>query len=879
MPKCNSGSVLCLILCLLLSSFVQGQDWDELNREGMNAYASGSFVQSRSTHVKALTIAERQYGRQSLQYTSSLSNLAYAQKALGDFEPATANFLEAARISQFHYGPTSFELFESQLNVVNIYLNRRLLDSTEFYILQARQTLKSAQNVTPDYFKDRVSDFYRGMIGLFNSEASLYYSKGLTMKAIEIMESLKLMLKEDIQYNPDLLSSYLSALNNLGTYYLEVGALEKAQKSIHEFIELTNPNEDPIQHLYALQSLGSICRELGIYDSAQLVWEQGLEFIVSEKLVNSDLNMVFLNNLGELHFEREDYKAAKNYFHQSKSQYESRPSYDPERYRTTLFNLAQSYWFDGEYPTADILFDQAMKNLLNQILKNFTFLTDTEKRAFYRRNLSFIQDYSSFALEMSGVVKFSEIADSVLKPEISGDLYNLQLNTKGIILNASNKMRKRILSSNDEVLMDSYKKWENQKNELAQSYGDRSQSEIDRLENSIEFLEKLLVKQSAAFETGFQIDEYTWKDIQRVLKPGEAAVEMIRLVDGLLYGALIVTPETRDHPVFAIVKSKKSKYLEKEFYRQYLNSIKFKLKDTVSYSVYWEPILDSIQSSVGRKKLKRIYFSSDGIYNQINLNTLINTKTDQYVVDEVSVVRLINTKELLVKKIKKGGGKDKKAALFGMPSFSLADEVFGPFVELQGTGVEIKKISSTLQEKGWKVSSHLEERASETNLKVLGSHDIVHLATHGFFYGIEQDQADPNITEVLLNSGVALAGANHKEGHLNEDGILTAYETTTLPLDSTQLVVLSACETGLGQYHPGEGVYGLQRSLKSAGAKNIVMSLWKVDDLATQKLMIDFYRNWLSGNEIREAFREAQIELRKTYPEPYYWGAFVMSGL
>jgi CHAT domain-containing protein len=140
-----------------------------------------------------------------------------------------------------------------------------------------------------------------------------------------------------------------------------------------------------------------------------------------------------------------------------------------------------------------------------------------------------------------------------------------------------------------------------------------------------------------------------------------------------------------------------------------------------------------------------------------------------------------------------------------------------------------------------------------------------------------------------LRSGLFFAGANRQlAGHASpgdlDDGILTAYEATQLNLQGTELVVLSACDTGLGEVASGEGVFGLRRALQVAGAESVLMSMWAVPDRETQELMALFYTKWLAGKDKHEALREAQLEMRDRVKArygkdlPQYWGAFVLVG-
>jgi CHAT domain-containing protein len=185
----------------------------------------------------------------------------------------------------------------------------------------------------------------------------------------------------------------------------------------------------------------------------------------------------------------------------------------------------------------------------------------------------------------------------------------------------------------------------------------------------------------------------------------------------------------------------------------------------------------------------------------------------------------------------------------------------------------------------------MKDDATEEKVKSLHA-EVLHIATHGFFLadlsdvegdkilGMETSTAKKN---PLLRSGLLLANCEKvfdetgEKGNTN-NGILTAYEVMNLSLEGTDLVVMSACQTGLGDIKSGEGVYGLQRSFLVAGAKSVIMSLWEVSDDATMELMTEFYKNYSTTGNKQDAFLAAEKKIKLKYKEPFDWGAFVLSG-
>jgi hypothetical protein len=204
------------------------------------------------------------------------------------------------------------------------------------------------------------------------------------------------------------------------------------------------------------------------------------------------------------------------------------------------------------------------------------------------------------------------------------------------------------------------------------------------------------------------------------------------------------------------------------------------------------------------------------------------------------------------------------------------------FTPLDGTAGEIAAIEKKVP--GAQV--FLGDKATEAQVKAVKHPRILHMATHGFFLpdkpsttNPDEDAAAFRTDNPLVRAGLALSGANLLRSG-DEDGVLTALEAAGLDLYGTKLVVLSACETGVGEARSGEGVYGLRRALAMAGAETTVMSLWQVDDAGTRDLMVGYYERLIAGGGRAESLRQAALSLKAHagYEHPFYWASFIVSG-
>jgi CHAT domain-containing protein/tetratricopeptide (TPR) repeat protein len=767
---------------------------------------------------------------------------------------------------------------------------------------------------------------------LQNNLGGLYWVMGNYPKAeifyLEALEILKKALGED---HADIGAS----LNALGILYKNMGNYPKAEHFYKKALEIKKKALDQNHPDLgtALNNLGNLYIDMENYIKAESLCLRAFE--IWKKALGQDHPDVgpSLLNLGNLYSQMGIYPKAEPFYIEALKIRKRSLGEDHLDVKSTIESLACFFWHWGKQKKATPSFLEQQKITKRLIQNYFPYWSDTEKEKFYESQIiSENEHFQSFCADQNAA-----------NPQLSSEAFNSLLFYKGLLLSNSFKWKQRIRNSKDSTLKTRFEAWEglaNRISKLISSTDSAELAELKELQIEAETIEKELVQKSEAFATMTDKNTYTWKDVQAKLKPGEAAIEMVRVrkkgiekivtdtsdqkkptyyVKGLsdtAYYAAYIVKSSSIYPELVLLKNGND--LEGKWKEYYQNTIRRRVPDSYSYSQFWKPISDKLG-----QKVKRVYFSPDGIYNSINLNTLQNPKTGEYLLDEKDIRMVTNTKDLVTASNAKPNAD--YACLVGYPEYnadkSLRAEVVNRerkapeswyhlnlsrsdvFAELPGTKTEVENISGIISGKGWKVEMLLGEKALEDRVKEVEMPRILHIATHGYF--------QPDTTKgqnALLRSGLLLTGANKtlagEKSEDLEDGILTAYEAMNLNLDNTDLVVLSACETGLGEIKNGEGVYGLQRAFKVAGAKSIIMSLWKVSDQATQELMVSFYKNWL-GSEIvgtaksghsasgqqavwpkaptagttkRAAFLKAQKVLKVKYPDPYFWGAFVMVG-
>jgi CHAT domain/Tetratricopeptide repeat len=550
-------------------------------------------------------------------------------------------------------------------------------------------------------------------------------------------------------------------------------------------------------------------------------------------------------------------------------------------YAKSREELAVLYWKTQQWEKAHGHYKVVMDKTIDFINQYFPPMSEAEKTKYWDMTSPRVQRYYNFAIEASAV-----------KPEIVQDIYDYQTATKALLLNSTSKVKNAILRSGNQALIKDYLTWLDQKESLARYYALSKQDikdqkiNLDSMEQAANRTEKSLSERSKDFSTGYTTQKVNYKEIRNVLTDQEVVVEIIHVKNydqdftaDSRYAVLVLT-KAMEQPQLVLLEN--GTQLDTRYAKFYKNAIQQKIADEYSYPQYWAKIDQALQGK------KMIYLSPDGVYNQINPYTFKNA-AGAYVLNQVDLIMVGNSKDLLTLKSRKAASAKKDAFLLGFPDYG------GTAVAaLPGTKIEVDGVGKILKTSGYQVKQVMQKEATEAMLKMVKGPTLMHIATHGYFLkdaevqegasvgvSLENAQENPLLRSGLLLSGAAatMSGAASVNLSSNDNGVLTAYEAMNLNLDGTDLIILSACETGLGEVKAGEGVYGLQRAFLVAGANALIMSLWKVDDAATQQLMTYFYTNWVKTGNKQKAFKLAQQQLMAKYKEPYYWGGFVMMGM
>lgn len=588
--------------------------------------------------------------------------------------------------------------------------------------------------------------------------------------------------------------------------------------------------------------------------------------------------------LGEIAYYNKEYTVALQHFLKSKSAYEDIFGSDHPDYVASLAMASRMYYILGNTKESVETSQEVVEKSLQYIHTIFPILSERGKTNYWMKVKEHFEFFNTLAFRFNKEY-----------PNLIGEAFNINLQTKSILLNSSLKTKNLIIQSGDSVLVATYDLWMDKKqayiSALSMGANERKKEDIELnlLQEELESLEKYLGRQSIGFDSvKTKSSDLEWEDLASILNKDDQVVEIVafryfdkEFTDSIWYAVMEVDNNTRGNPKFELINN--GNFLHEEGIAYYRNCLGFNVPDNKSYETFWQPIEQLIT------KNGRVFISFDGVYNCLNLETILLPE-GSLVVDDYKISIIGTSRDLLKNRIANTKSVGKRGFFLGNPSFYSASytgrKTWG---QLPGTEKEVQQLSASLRKKRWSLELYEQETATESVVKKTKSPRVFHVATHGYYIKEEAQNNIQNLvtkssTNPLLRSGLLLKnGGEIYEGSKayefnRADGILTAYEVMNLDLNNTDLVVLSACETGLGDIELGEGVFGLQRAFAVAGAKSTIMSLFKVSDEVTTELMANFYNYWSKNLSKTEAFLAAKKDIMEKYDNNMYWGAFVIVG-
>ena len=878
----------------------------------------GRYAEAEPLYLRAVRIHERTAGPDHPDVALDLNNLSVLYHHEGRYAEAETLCQRALRIDEQALGPDNPNIARDLNNFAALYYDQGKYAAAEPFYQRALSIYEKA--LGPDH--PVVATALSNLASLYMDQGKYEEAEPLYRRAVRIGEKA---LGPD---NPDV-AKYL---NNLALLYDEEGKKAEAEPLYLRALSVREKALGPDHPDVAtgLNNLASLYRGRGEYAKAKPLFQRAIT--IREKAVGPEGSDVakYLSNLADVYQHQSLYAEAEPLYQRALRIDEKTLGPDHPEVAADLSYLATLYDDQGKYIEAAPLFRREIDNLFQQFQYNFNYMTEKERLGFLD-TLEF-----NFPAYFSFVHRFHS-----KDPSLTGSMYDLLLWEKGFIAGSVADMRRDIEASGDAEALKLLGQLTAKRTQIAALVNteppDRElwRQQIDPLRSEANEIEKALVTRSSAFAERKQLERATWQQVRDALKPGEAAVEFARFgfydkkwID-TKYVALVVTPETKVQPEYVFLGD--DKQIEGDAILRFKHSVQTRgllaepeaeLPGGDAYALIWKPLEKVLAGKT------RVYLSLDGVLNQLPIG-IIPTPDGRLLMEKYDLRLLSSTRDILRSAPPPAAT---TALLVGDPVFDLSEEQQRVAMEklalpqpesparvaallaggvsrdqgsgstlpqLPGTGAEVAAIAKLMQEHQWKTTVYTNELALKTVVERADSPRVVHLATHGFFLPDQQIKTDrmgqgesqpTGIEDPMLRSGLYFAGANRTlagkpAGEGLDNGVLTAMEAGNLNLRGTELVVLSACNTGQGDVKNGEGVFGLRRALEEAGAQAVLMSLWSVPDEETLELMQLFYKKWLGGMEIHEALKEAQLEMREQVRKshngkdlPYYWGAFVLVG-
>ncbi|GAB3983288.1 CHAT domain-containing protein [Spirosoma terrae] len=829
---------------------------------------------------EALQVRRRLYGIESNEYAEILGVLSLTHSSMGQYEQAIAEMQQVLSIRSKLYGQQHPLYGESASTLGSMYID---LDD----YVKAEPLLEDALRIRGAAFgTDNINYWFTA-----NNLAALKSRMGDYAKAISIEQDLLNRMKVEHQQT----AVYLSTLNLLAGDYFHIKQYQKSDSvyAVAQTLVEKVVGKNHLRYSENLEGQTLLHEQLGELEEAERLCREAVDVCQRSIGIQNDPYLSKANRLARIYVRQGQYiKADSIYAALIPLSDQVIGHYSVSSAKIRSDQLASYHAQQRADKAVPMLIEASLLNEAT-LKQQMPYWTSIQQERYLLKHMP------AYWSNLSAAVDVQKAKD------VSAIIYQQSLFFKNLLLTQQTNSLSAILSANNPAWLTTYRTVQDIKSTLATQYTlpISQRKNLDSLETRAETLEKELARQSAPFRQAQKDLQVRWEDIRNALKPTEAAVEFVSFpyhnghqqTDTIRYLALVVRPGDTspqlvplladEMPLRQLLARRKGATLYATRGSE-IDNEQLSQGDSL-YRLIWQPIEHLLTNT------KTVYVSPSGLLHQVAFAALPypkkSGKTPQYLIDRYQLKQVSSTRQVATQATDFNYENIHSAQLYGGIQYdSAGTATSGSWAFLPGTQHEVEQISQFI---GAKATLMTGSNATETSIKRASgqSPTVLHLATHGFSFPnpsvLSGDTSSINnrfqrIANPLFRTGLLMAGANPvwQGGQIplgKDDGILTAYEVANLNLSSTKLVVLSACETALGDIQGSEGVFGLQRAFKMAGTQYLLMSLWPVSDQATSSLMTQFYRNWKKYKTVRQAFQQTQKQMRQKFPLTV-WASFVL---